>query len=118
MRFLIDESVEYRVVEFLRSEGHDVITVAENAPGLRDTDVLSFAYKTKRILLTNDKDFGTLVFVGRHLHAGVILIRLSKEDAVSKIDKLQAVLSRYSKSLHGAFVVITNEKVRIRSSAN
>ena len=114
MKFLIDESVEYRVVEFLRSLGHDVVAIAEEKPSMPDTHVLTYAHKTKRILLTNDKDFGTLVFLDHRLHSGVILLRLSPEDATSKINALQTLFSRYRDTLSKSFVVVTKEKIRIR----
>lgn len=116
MKFLVDESVEYRVVEFLRSAGHDVASIAEDAPSTQDAQVLSRARRAKRILLTNDKDFGTLVFFDRHPHVGVILMRLPKEDASSKINKLRLVLSRYGDILSESFIVITQENVRVRRS--
>ncbi len=118
MKFLIDESVEYRVVEFLRSLGHDVVAIAEGKPSLPDTHVLTYAHKTKRVLLTNDKDFGTLVFLNHRLHSGVVLLRLSKEDAASKIYAIKTVLSRYGDDLPKSFVVVTKEKIRIRKSAS
>lgn len=114
MKFLIDESVEYRIVEFLRSLGHDVIAIAEGKPSLPDTHVLTYALKTKRVLLTNDKDFGTLVFLDHRLHSGIVLLRLVKEDAASKIDALKTVLSRYGDNLSKSFIVVTKEKIRIR----
>lgn len=114
MKFLVDESVEYRVVEYLKSLGHDVVAIAEGKPSLPDTHVLAYAHKTKRILLTNDKDFGTLIFLDHRLHYGVVLLRLAKEDAASKIDALKIVLSRYGDDLLKSFVVVTKEKIRIR----
>lgn len=114
MKFLIDESVEYRVVEFLRGLDHDVLAVAEEKPGIPDTLVLAYAHKTKRVLLTNDKDFGTLVFLDHRLHSGIVLLRLGKEDAASKIDALKTILSRYGDDFPKSFVVVTKEKIRIR----
>lgn len=114
MNFLVDESVEYRVVEFLRSVGHDIVAIADGKSSLPDIDVLTYARKTKRILITNDKDFGTLVFLDHRLHSGIVLLRLAKEDATSKIDALKTVLFRYGNNLSKSFVVVTKEKIRIR----
>lgn len=54
MKFLADESIEYAVVVFLRSLDHDVVSVADDFSSAMDKDVLAFAHKEKRILLTND----------------------------------------------------------------
>jgi predicted nuclease of predicted toxin-antitoxin system len=62
MRWLADECVAAPLVWFLRAGGHDVLYVAESAAGLSDPDVISLALREKRLLLTEDKDFGDLVF--------------------------------------------------------
>lgn len=36
LRFLVDENVDYPVVEFLRRQGYDVTSIAESAPSLSD----------------------------------------------------------------------------------
>jgi hypothetical protein len=58
MRFLADESCDASVTRVLRSHGHDVKTVAETIPGSPDQTVLEMALSERRVLLTEDKDFG------------------------------------------------------------
>jgi predicted nuclease of predicted toxin-antitoxin system len=41
--------------------------------------VLAIATAEQRVLLTNDKDFGELIFRRRLPHAGVILFRLAQQ---------------------------------------
>ena len=63
MRFLLDESAEYRIVAFLTGLGHDVTAIAHDYPhGLPDQQILEIAVSEQRILITNDSDFGELVF--------------------------------------------------------
>ena len=77
MRFLIDESADARVATYLRALGHDATTVAgDHAPGLRDELVLAIAHAEGRVLITDDADFGELVFAHRQPHAGIIYFRL------------------------------------------
>jgi predicted nuclease of predicted toxin-antitoxin system len=42
--------------------GHDVVDIAEIASGITDVSVLAIAHDQDRILPTEDKDFGELVF--------------------------------------------------------
>lgn len=91
MKFLVDESVEYPLVFHLRSLGFNVLSVAEEFPSLEDKKVLRMAEKEKRIIISNDKDFGELIFRQRRKHKGVILFRLKKEDVSSKIKHLDAL---------------------------
>ena len=71
MRFLADESCDFRVVRALRAAGHDVIAVADR-PELRsksDEEIFAWASAEKRWLLTeNVKDFRPIML--RALSAG------------------------------------------------
>jgi len=62
MRFLADESCDFSVVRALRSADHDVIVVAEVSPREEDDAVMERAVRGTRILVTEDKDFGQLVY--------------------------------------------------------
>lgn len=77
MKFLLDESAEYRIAAFLKDQGHDVTAIAHDYPqALTDSDVLAIAEAEGRVMITNDLDFGELVFRDGKVHAGVILFRL------------------------------------------
>ena len=76
MNLVIDESVDNLIVEALRRDGHDVLYVSEFAPGINDDKVLDLANQSGALLVTEDKDFGELVFRNGRIHTGVVLIRL------------------------------------------
>ncbi len=75
MRFLADECCDMSAVRALRADGHDVIAVAEFMQQSIDSELLTLALEEQRILLTEDKDFGSLVFAGGALSPGVVLLR-------------------------------------------
>ncbi len=104
------------MVDYLRSNGHDVLAVAETMPQASDKDILSRAVGEGRILITNDKDFGDLVFRSGLAHLGVLLLRLADESPAGRVRVVKAVLARHADKLAGQFVVATEEKVRIRHS--
>lgn len=112
MKFLVDESVEFPIVTFLRKNKFDALSIAEGNAGLGDADVLALAVVEKRIVITNDKDFGELIFKYKLPHKGVVLIRAAKENSRSKITILKSLLEKYSRKLPDRFVVVTDEKVR------
>lgn len=62
MRFIVDESTGMAVVGHLRGAGHDVLAVGESMPKASDRQILARAVSEKRILITNDKDFGEWKF--------------------------------------------------------
>jgi predicted nuclease of predicted toxin-antitoxin system len=53
-----------------------VTYVAELAPGLADTDVLAQSVSEERVLLTEDRDLGELVFRGQETAYGIVLLRI------------------------------------------
>jgi len=114
MDFVVDESTGTAVAEFLRGLGHDVLNVVESMPQADDPDILARAAAEKRIVVTNDKDFGELVFRTRKSHGGVILLRLRDESAENRVRVLASVLERWADRLSGSFTVATEGKVRIR----
>src|SRR5438309_7618457 len=75
MRFLADESCDAIFVRVLRDAGHDVTAVADMAAAASDTVVIDLAMRESRILLTEDKDFGQLVYASGSPNRGVILLR-------------------------------------------
>ena len=63
MRFLADESCDFNVVRALREAEFDVLAVVEVIPRATDARVIELAVVEDRVLLTEDKDFGQLVFM-------------------------------------------------------
>ena len=114
LKFLIDESVGTKPSEFLNRAGYDSISISEKFSGAEDKFVLSKARKEKRIIITNDKDFGELIFYQKLNTYGIILLRLSNESAENKIEVIENFLSKYSSKIWGNFIVITDDKIRIR----
>lgn len=114
MKFLLDESVDFPLADYLKELGHDVTAVAHDYPhALKDRQVLAIAHQEKRILVTNDRDFGELIFRQQLPHSGVILFRLEVEDLPAKKAWLKRVLTGYAGQL-SHFLVITERGIRVR----
>ena len=117
MRFRLDESMEQRLAGLLEQQGHDVKSVAQDyRHSLPDREVLALAVQEGRILLTNDSDFGELIFARRLPHRGVIYFRLPAATAEMKFYRLQAVLSSHVEELEH-FLVVTARSVRVRAAS-
>jgi predicted nuclease of predicted toxin-antitoxin system len=115
MKFLFDQSADFRLIPHLRHLGHDVQAVSRNyPPGLPDEDVLEIARKEKRILVVADRDFGELIFHRRLAHVGVIFFRLPGAKLQTKIDQLNTMLTEHTDDLErGEFLVMTPGQIRI-----
>ena len=87
-------------------------SVFDQARGMTDDDILAKALTENWILITNDKDFGEMVFRERRTHHGVVFMRLDDERATNKIEVLRRLLEGYTEKLPEQFVVVTETKVR------
>jgi predicted nuclease of predicted toxin-antitoxin system len=115
MNFLADECCDATLVEALRVDGHDVLYATESLSGATDEELLSRAFSERRILLTEDKDFGELVYrLGRQTH-GIVLLRFDVAERDLKIPRLRWLLYQEIERLPGALVVLEPDKVRFRS---
>ncbi|MBI5482814.1 MAG: DUF5615 family PIN-like protein [Deltaproteobacteria bacterium] len=114
MKFLADESVERAVVALFRDGGHDVVYIAEVSPGAEDDAVLDLADGDDRILVTNDKDFGELVFLKGQSAAGIVLVRVGAERTASKLAAVERLLRTDLSRLEGHFTVLGEHRIRRR----
>jgi predicted nuclease of predicted toxin-antitoxin system len=112
MRFLVDECTGPAVAAWLISSGHDVYSVYDQSPGDSDDDVLARALAEYRILITNDRDFGELIFREGRSHRGVVFLRLHDERPANKIRVLTGLLATHADQLASQFVVVTETQIR------
>ncbi len=114
MNLVADESVDRRIVERLRRDGHRVWYVAEMEPGISDDAVLVAANREGALLITADKDFGELVFRQRRATFGVVLVRLAGLSPERKAALVVSTIRRHAGQLEGAFAVISPGMIRLR----
>ena len=113
LRFLADESCDFAAVRALRAQGFDVLAVAEAIPGAEDTQVIEYALRDGRLLLTEDKDFGQLVYAAGHASCGVILIRYTPAARSTLGSRIVALVQDYGYRLSSSFVVLRPDQIRI-----
>ena len=113
LRFLADEGCDFAVVCALREAGYDVLAASEQMRRADDRELIERAGREKRIFLTEDKDFGWLVFVSHADSAGVILIRFPGNVRETLASTVTQVVREQAEQLLGAFVVIQPGHIRI-----
>jgi len=112
VRFLADENLDVPLVDALIRDGHDVERVTAVSPERTDLQVLSRAIADDRTLITQDTDFGDLVFrEGQPADSGVILLRARGLPAERAAVLLAAVGGR--DDWRGVFAVVTERRVRV-----
>ncbi|MBI5529532.1 MAG: DUF5615 family PIN-like protein [Deltaproteobacteria bacterium] len=115
MRLLVDQDVYAATVRHLLSLGHDVVTVARLQVHLAaDEAILKKGAAEGRVVVTRDRDFGSLVFLGGR-RGGVIYLRVSPGTLEAVHDELTAVFSHHSQDdLLRSFIVVEPGRHRVR----
>ena len=114
MRFLVDECCDTELIAGLREDGHDVLAVEEYRRSEVDEEVLPIAFDEERILVTEDRDFGELVFRFQLPARGVVYLRFPVTKGDQKLPRMRDLLRDATERLPGAFVVVEPERIRFR----
>ncbi len=107
-----DESVDFRIVTKLRDANFAVFSIAESKSSITDEEVLSIAVSKNALLITEDKDFGELVFRFQLKHRGILLLRLT-EKPKSINTAVKNIVERH-RDMHNNFSVLDENKLRIK----
>lgn len=113
MRFLADESCDFAVVRALRAAGHDVVAAKDVKPGASDEAVIALALGESRVLLTEDKDFGQLVFASAVQSPGVVFIRFPATARQAMARTVVELVKAGAEKIAGRFVVVQPGRIRI-----
>ena len=113
MRILADENMDGMIVDWLRSQGHDVLFVMESMRGAGDDEILSRANIEGRVVLTKDMDFGEMVFFDKLESRGIILLQLQSR-AQSGWQSFKQDGIEIAQHAGDSFVVVTEDRLRIR----
>ena len=113
IKFLADVNIEKPLIDFLLKQGYDIKWIPDIDCGLADEDLLKLANKEKRILITNDKDFGELIFLRKRLSAGMILFRVKGQRTQDKVRLMKKLMMGYREKLLKHFIIVTKDKIRV-----
>ena len=97
----------------LVAEGHDVLSAIDVDRRASDEALMSLALAEGRILITEDKDFGELVFVRRLPFP--CIVRLVEMPLEAKVNAVRKLIEDHPDDLREwTLVVVTASWVRIR----
>ena len=117
MKLLADMHISPDTVSFLHDLGHDAIRVADVLPATApDEEVIEFAIRSGRTVLTQDLDFSALVGLSGAAAPSVITLRL----ASSRVERVNAVLKSALATIEhdvrgGALITVRDSGIRHRS---
>ena len=113
MRLLVDACAGQRLTGQLRTAGHDVAFVGDWSKDPGDDEILAFALEERMVVLTRDKDFGTLAVRDKMPSCGII--RLVGLPPSREISLCLRVLAQHESELErGALITIESHRIRVR----
>lgn len=115
MKFLLDVCVASSILQkTLTDLGHDVLSARDGYATASDRTLLDLASREQRVLVTEDKDFGELVFSLRLPHP--CIVRFDGLSAIDEASAIQSLIESHGDEMQqGAIIVITENRIRVRS---
>lgn len=111
---VIDENVEQYWIDRIANLGFEYISVRHEHKGLSDIDVIGIVTKVNGLLITEDKDFGELVFSHKIRGASVLFLRYDQPNYGQIEHQLIRILEAFMNGEVSGFITLTKNKVRIR----
>lgn len=120
MRFLIDESVSWRVARDLREAGHDCLHVDQaGLESSSDRVVFRAAIDDARHIITQDVDFQTLLLSSGRATPSVLLVRIRNGQARVQSEAILYIMPKIEADLQaGAVVVLFDDSFRVHRTRN
>ena len=117
MKFLVDNALSPFIAKGLQNAGYDTIHVRDREMQFAsDEEISELAAKEKRILISADTDFGTLLALRQEKEPSVIIFRRSDKRPQSQLFLLLTNLEQIKNSLEqGSIIVFDEVQIRIRS---
>ena len=113
MRFLLDVNAGRAIADLLLELGHDVELVALVDSGMADGEILDWAIREERIIITTDSDFDQMVWLQQRQHFGIL--RLENLPRAERMLLFQEVLENHLRDLEdGAIVIAKRQRIRVR----
>lgn len=116
MKIFADENLFEPIIHFLKSLGHEVISIREvGLSGIPDEDVYQMACREKGVIITMDKDFSRMFRFPPRACGGIIVVKIYRRKADETLEIFKRYFERINEEdIKGNLVIITPTGFRIR----
>jgi predicted nuclease of predicted toxin-antitoxin system len=116
MKLLLDQGLPLSAATLLREQGINTIHVGEiGLSAAEDNEIIQKAKEEKRVVITLDADFHTLLAINEAISPSVIRIRVERLRAQALTELILRVISECGEDLQqGAAVTVEPSRIRIR----
>ena len=117
LSFFADENIPTDLINWIKSQGYEISSVVEeNLHGTSDINIIEKSLGLNRIILTQDNDFGKLIFTTSISFYSVIFLRPGHFDGRFHIPTLQSILKNQKLIQKGTLIIgqRIDKKIKIR----
>ncbi|MFZ1748713.1 MAG: DUF5615 family PIN-like protein [Saprospiraceae bacterium] len=111
---LFDENIEEYWIQLSKKLKIDYISIRDSKFGISDEEVILMALNYRALIVTEDKDFGNLVFSHGYSNVSVLLIRYDKPQYSQIESVFLEIIKNYDTENPPRFMVLSSKKLRIR----
>jgi len=111
---IVDENISKDLIDFLSKNGYSLYSIREHQQGINDRMVIETVKLKNGFLITEDKDFGELIFSHGIRECSIIFLRYDKQDSEQIKQNLLISLNTYYQIKEHCFITITKNKIRVR----
>lgn len=107
------------MVQHLRNIGFDVFDIRQqNLTGISDREILQISHQQNRVIVTQDSDFGTLIFTEKIDFIGIVYLRPGHFRSSFHIQTIDAIIKE-NIEIEQPFIIVAEKKelginIRIR----
>lgn len=114
--FIADEHIPLPSILLLRKAGYRVLSIGEEYPSVDDDCILELADREELVIITNDKDFGELIFKNEiPFSAGLIYCRLYRFRPDEIAELVLYHINEFAAEFERKLTVISRSKFRQRA---
>ena len=120
MKFKTDENLPNEAATVLQAAGFDAETVWDEAlSGATDGTLADHARREARVLVTLDLDFANIRNYPPDLHAGIVVLRPSKQDKATVLSLLRRIFPvLQERSPVGELWIVQRDRIRFRQGGS
>jgi predicted nuclease of predicted toxin-antitoxin system len=114
MKLLIDENIHRKIIVALKEANFSLVSIQESFSGMEDKDILNLSLNPPQVVITQDSDFGELIYKNNFRAFSVIYLRFVPVEILTIIPIIIEFLKQSTEeNLKGKFVVLTVKKKRV-----
>jgi len=116
MKLFANENLFDPIIHYLRSIGHDVLSLREaGLSGISDDEVFQLACKEKYVIVTMDKDFSRIFRFPPESCGGIIVVKIYRRTVNETVNIFKKLFVEIKEEdITNNLVIITPEGIRTR----